>query len=50
MVSRRLGAVDLGYLRVPEVSKHVVLVTIRPYQFNVLFHEYADSIVCQFDS
>ena len=28
MVSRRLGAVGLGYLRVPEVSKHVVLVTI----------------------
>ena len=23
---------------------------LRPYQFDVLFHEYADSIFCQFDS
>ena len=28
----------------------VVIYTIRPYQFDVLFHEHADSIFCQFDS
>ena len=42
---------------VPESRSNQVLelasdpgLAIRPYQFDVLFHEYADSIFCQFES
>ena len=30
--------------------KRAQITSLRPYQFDVLFHEYGDSIFCQFDS